>query len=62
MLFIKYDYLIMGTIFVQVNTITWEVMQEFKQVLEDINSNPSVKSAVLTSGKPGCFIAGADVR
>lgn len=30
-------------------------------VLNDIQNDSSVKAAVLISGKPGCFIAGADI-
>lgn len=30
-------------------------------VLRDIESNPQVQAAVIISGKPGCFIAGADI-
>ena len=34
---------------------------ELESALGDVNSNPSVQAAVLISGKPGCFIAGADI-
>lgn len=30
-------------------------------VLNDIQNDSSIKAAVLISGKPGCFIAGADI-
>lgn len=30
-------------------------------VLQEVESNPSIEAAVLISGKPGCFIAGADI-
>lgn len=43
------------------NTLNNEVMQEIELVLKDIESNPAVRSAVLISGKPNCFIAGADI-
>lgn len=36
-------------------------MDEMVNVLKDIESNISVKSAVLISGKPNSFIAGADI-
>lgn len=36
-------------------------MNEFKAVLSDIESNGQIQAAVLISGKPGCFIAGADI-
>lgn len=36
-------------------------MDEVSDVLNEIESNPSIQAAVLISGKPGCFIAGADI-
>lgn len=36
-------------------------MNEMQAILRDIESNPQVQAAVLISGKPGCFIAGADI-
>lgn len=36
-------------------------MNEMQAVLRDIESNPQVQAAVIISGKPGCFIAGADI-
>lgn len=45
----------------QVNSLNKEVMDEFEQVLKEIENNAAVNSAVLISGKPGCFIAGADI-
>lgn len=45
----------------KVNSLGTEVSQEFEAVLRELESNPSVSSAVLISGKPGCFIAGADI-
>ena len=36
-------------------------MEEISQILKDIESNSAVSSAVLISGKPGSFIAGADI-
>ncbi|XP_001605350.2 trifunctional enzyme subunit alpha, mitochondrial [Nasonia vitripennis] len=46
---------------VKVNTLNEEVMQEISTILRDVESNPAVRSAVLISGKPNCFIAGADI-
>lgn len=37
------------------------VMNEVIEALKDIQSNSAVTSAVVISGKPGCFIAGADI-
>lgn len=45
----------------KVNTLNSEVMEEIISVLNDIENNAAVKSAVLISGKPGSFIAGADL-
>ncbi|KAJ8926696.1 hypothetical protein NQ314_020912 [Rhamnusium bicolor] len=36
-------------------------MTEFKNLLPQIDSNPQIQACVLISGKPGCFIAGADI-
>ncbi|XP_046815613.1 trifunctional enzyme subunit alpha, mitochondrial [Vespa crabro] len=45
----------------KVNTLNSEVMEEITAILKDIENNSAVKSAVLISGKPGSFIAGADL-
>lgn len=36
-------------------------MTEFESLLPQIDSNPQIQACVLISGKPGCFIAGADI-
>lgn len=36
-------------------------MSEFEGLLQEIQSNSQIQSAVLISGKPNCFIAGADI-
>lgn len=36
-------------------------MDEVKTIVNEVESNPSIEAAVLISGKPGCFIAGADI-
>ncbi|KAG8241893.1 hypothetical protein J6590_076580 [Homalodisca vitripennis] len=38
-----------------------EVMKELQEAVDSVQRNPSVRAAVLISGKPGCFIAGADI-
>lgn len=43
------------------NTLNSEVMEEITHILKDIKDNSAVRSAVLISGKPGSFIAGADL-
>nr|XP_022914134.1 trifunctional enzyme subunit alpha, mitochondrial [Onthophagus taurus] len=45
----------------KVNSLGQEVMTEMDSILQEIDANPSIQAAVLISGKPGCFIAGADI-
>lgn len=37
-------------------------MSEMQQALNKIQSDNTIDGAVLISGKPGCFIAGADIK
>ncbi|XP_020721077.1 trifunctional enzyme subunit alpha, mitochondrial isoform X2 [Bombus terrestris] len=46
---------------VKVNTLNREIMDEIVDVLKTVQHNSAVNSVVLISGKPGCFIAGADI-
>ncbi|CAG4944551.1 unnamed protein product [Colias eurytheme] len=46
---------------VKVNSLNTAVMDEVKNIVNEIESNPAIEAAVLISGKPGCFIAGADI-
>ena len=43
------------------NTITQSVMREFPQVIEQIKTDAAIKGAVIASGKPSGFCAGADL-
>lgn len=43
------------------NSLGEEVSSEFESVFREFETNPNVRSAVLISGKPGCFVAGADI-
>jgi 3-hydroxyacyl-CoA dehydrogenase/enoyl-CoA hydratase/3-hydroxybutyryl-CoA epimerase len=43
------------------NTITGAVMRELPQVVEQIKSDAAIKGAVIASGKPSGFCAGADL-
>lgn len=43
------------------NTLGADVMYEMEQLLKRVESDPNIHAAVLISGKPGCFIAGADI-
>ncbi|XP_055549059.1 trifunctional enzyme subunit alpha, mitochondrial [Wyeomyia smithii] len=45
----------------KVNSLGAEVQAEFDAVFREVETNPSVSSAVVISAKPGCFIAGADI-
>lgn len=36
-------------------------MNEVRDIISEVDSNPSIEAVVLISGKPGCFIAGADI-
>lgn len=46
----------------QVNTLSVQMQNEVTEVLNKFWANNDVKSAVLISTKPGCFIAGADIK
>lgn len=46
---------------VKQNTLNKELMEEINGLLNEIQSDPAVGSAVIISGKPGTFIAGADI-
>jgi 3-hydroxyacyl-CoA dehydrogenase / enoyl-CoA hydratase / 3-hydroxybutyryl-CoA epimerase len=45
-----------------VNTLKASFSKEFEAMLADIEKDPRVKAAVLISGKPDTFIAGADIE
>lgn len=36
-------------------------MDEVTQIINEVDSNPAIEAAVIISGKPGVFIAGADI-
>ncbi|XP_023340375.1 trifunctional enzyme subunit alpha, mitochondrial [Eurytemora carolleeae] len=46
----------------KVNSLGEELTAEFEEVINKFSNDASAKSAVLISGKPGCFIAGADIK
>uniref|UniRef100_A0A673HHB7 Trifunctional enzyme subunit alpha, mitochondrial n=1 Tax=Sinocyclocheilus rhinocerous TaxID=307959 RepID=A0A673HHB7_9TELE len=46
----------------KVNTLSKHMQAEMVEVMNEIWGNSAVKSAVLISRKPGCFIAGADIN
>ena len=43
----------------KVNVLSRELFDEIGAVLDEIEKDDSVRACVLTSGKPGTFIAGA---
>nr|CAG4643738.1 EOG090X01G2 [Lepidurus arcticus] len=45
----------------KVNTLSREVMAELEELMKQVQNDSNVKAGVLISGKPGCFIAGADI-
>jgi enoyl-CoA hydratase/long-chain 3-hydroxyacyl-CoA dehydrogenase len=46
----------------KVNVLSAEMMTAFSSVLSTLQSDPTVKAAVVLSAKPDTFIAGADVK
>lgn len=46
----------------KVNSLNEEVMTEIQAIFKEVQTKPEVKAAVLISKKPGCFIAGADIK
>jgi len=46
----------------KVNTLNQDVMLEFTEVIGKVKGDNAVRSAVIISGKPDCFIAGADIN
>ncbi|XP_068607739.1 hydroxyacyl-CoA dehydrogenase trifunctional multienzyme complex subunit alpha b [Brachionichthys hirsutus] len=46
----------------KVNTLSVQFQNEMIEVLSEVWKNDVIKSAVLISSKPGCFIAGADIN
>lgn len=45
----------------KVNVLNEPVMQEMSEIINEIEGNANIQAAVIISGKPGCFIAGADI-
>ena len=46
----------------KVNTLTAELTSEFEEMFIQIENDPNVQSVAVVSGKPGCFVAGADIK
>lgn len=44
------------------NVLNSEVMYEIDDVLKNIEQNSAINSIIFISGKPGCFVAGADIN
>jgi enoyl-CoA hydratase/long-chain 3-hydroxyacyl-CoA dehydrogenase len=45
----------------KVNTLSLQMTNELMTLLDTVEKDASIKSVVLISAKPGCFIAGADI-
>lgn len=45
----------------KVNTLKAEFVEQFQNVLKQAQQHSGVKGLIITSGKPDCFIAGADI-
>ena len=45
----------------QVNTFNREVVEEFREIFGKIKNDPKVRAVVVSSAKPDCFVAGADI-
>ncbi|RXG73559.1 Trifunctional enzyme subunit alpha, mitochondrial [Armadillidium vulgare] len=46
----------------KVNVLNHETESEVREIFSEIESNSNVRSAVIISAKPDCFIAGADIN
>lgn len=45
----------------KVNSLGVDVSSQFEKILQEIETNSAITSAVFISGKPGVFVAGADI-
>lgn len=45
----------------KVNTLSTRLSEEFEEILPTIDKDATIRAVVLISGKPDCFIAGADI-
>ncbi len=48
--------------FIQVNTLSKGMMDEFVPLFDHLQNDDKVKGIVVISAKPGSFIAGADIK
>ena len=46
----------------KVNVLNKGVMVEVSDIIKKIEDSPDIQAAVIISNKPGCFIAGADIK
>jgi len=46
----------------RVNLLGQQMLEEIRDTLDEIGSNPSIRALVITSAKPGQFVAGADIK
>lgn len=45
----------------KVNSLGKEISLEFENIIKELETNSNIRSAVLISQKPDCFVAGADI-
>ena len=45
-----------------VNILSQSVLEEFEHRLDELDAQPDLVGLIIVSGKPGSFIAGADLR
>ena len=46
----------------KVNTFSERTLHELDALLDELAGNEAIKAVVIRSGKPDCFIAGADIE
>src|SRR5262249_33498062 len=45
----------------KLNALNKTVLDELNSVLDDVHSNPAIKSVIITGAGPKAFVAGADI-
>ena len=46
----------------KINKLSFEILKEFKEILNTIENDSSIKALVIDSAKKNIFIAGADIK
>lgn len=58
----KWSSLVMDSADSELNILTMESLMELKSILEELSRNDTISLLFIESGKPNCFIAGADIN